>query len=361
MNRTHTLLFLILLFPLLHSCATAPKTLMREDPLIGKIVEAGTQRFIDFNSLVDRLADQDVIYLSEKHDNPMHHAVQHRIIQELINRGKSPVIGFEFFSMEDTPHLLNFLDSGQAAHSKKQEAVIEKDLRIKLGWENQSDRMWKFYFDLVSLGRDNGLTMAGLDLSQVLKRRITRKGISGLTRIEKEQIFSTEYGNKDYQDHMETLFKEVHCGMGHGKMTKKLYDTWLARNDKMALSITQLVGQASGRGPVVVIMGNGHTEYGLGVVDRVKFLAPGITQKNLSMVEITREPSGLEEYFFPLDLQGFAPAPPADFLWFTQRVSYKDPCEKFRKIFKKMKSRKEMNPGGKSESETEDSPGTSTT
>jgi len=29
--------------------------------------------------------------------------------------------------------------------------------------------------------------------------------------------------------------------------------------------------------------------------------------------------------------------PPSDFLFFTQRVSYEDPCEEFRKSMQKMK------------------------
>lgn len=338
MNNIQALFFLILLVPIFHSCATAPKTMKRNDPLIGKVVEAETRRFIDFTALMDRLMAQDVVYLSEKHDNPMHHAIQHRIIQEMIGRGKSPVIGFEFFSMEDTPHLLNFLDSGRGGHGKKLESFIEKDLRVKLGWETQSDTMWNFYFDLLRLGRDKGLVLAGLDLSGAQKQRITRKGFQGLTQIEKQQIFSTRYEHPAYQAYMEELFRQVHCGMVHAG-TQALYDTWLARNDKMALSITRLNEQAGGKGPVVVIIGNGHTEYSLGVIDRVRALDPGIRQTNLAMTEITRKPSGLEDYLVPLDLEGFEPAPPADFLWFTQRVSYKDPCQEFQKMFKKMKRR----------------------
>ena len=37
-----------------------------------------------------------------------------------------------------------------------------------------------------------------------------------------------------------------------------------------------------------------------------------------------------------LELEGFEPTLPADYLWFTQRVSYKDPCEEFKAVFKKM-------------------------
>jgi hypothetical protein len=124
-------------------------------------------------------------------------------------------------------------------------------------------------------------------------------------------------------------------------MTTRLYDTWMARNDKMALSISQLYESQSDKkspqGPILVIIGGGHTQYGLGVMDRVKAIYPGLSQVNIGLTEITRKPSDLEAYLQPLELEGFEPVPTADYLWFTQRVSYTDPCEEFKAAFKKMK------------------------
>jgi hypothetical protein len=93
-------------------------------------------------------------------------------------------------------------------------------------------------------------------------------------------------------------------------------------------------------GPVVIIIGAGHTEYGLGVIDRVHHLKPDIIQTNLAITEIDREPADLPHYLTPLSLEEFEPVPPADFLWFTQRVSYEDPCEKFKATLEKMKKRR---------------------
>ena len=332
----HLVLFLGI--PMIFACATAPKTPFRQDPLIGKIIDTATRQPIHFNTLVDKIANYDVIYLSEKHDNPMHHAIQHRIIQHLVEKEKSPILGFEFFSMDDTPLLLNFADSGKAGHSEKMEKAIEKQTRKKLNWDSQSDAMWAYYYDLLKLGRDNNLVISGLDLSSSQKRRITRKGLDGLTPIEKKLIFSSQFSNGPYETHMKSIFKAVHCGMGHDKMTSLLYDTWVARNDKMALSISQLY-EKNAKGPVVVIIGGGHTEYGLGVMDRVKAINPNISQVNIGLTEITRDISDLEDYMQPLELEGFEPMPPSDFLWFTQRVSYKDPCEEFKASFKKMKQK----------------------
>ena len=337
MNR---LVFLVLIFFaifLIQSCATTRKSMKRQDPLIGKIINTNSNQPVDFESLIKNISTYDVIYLSEKHDNPEHHHIQERVILGLIEKGLTPTLGFEFFSLEDTPDLLNFVDSGKVAHTKKIEKIIATDLRKKLRWDTQSDKMWNYYYDLLSLAKKENLQVAGIDLPATLKKRITRKGINGISPIEKEQVFTTQLSDETYKDYMFSIFKDVHCGMGNEKMQARLYDTWVARNDKMALSITRLYKHR--KGPIVIIIGGGHTEYGLGVIDRVAAVDKTIKQVNIALKEISVRPSGLLEYVLPLELAGFEKVPQADFLWFTQRVSYSDPCEEFKKSLKKMKKK----------------------
>ena len=335
MNRLSLLFFIFLIPVLVQYCATLRRDVMRKDPLIGTIIDTQTSLPVEFDTLIKRISSHDVIYLSEKHDNPDHHAMQQRVIKSLIENGLTPLIGFEFFSMEDTPDLLNFMDSGKVSHSKGLIKIIETDLRKKLGWDTQPDAMWAYYYDLLTLAREHNLEVAGLDLPETLKKRITRKGINGITPIEKEQVFSTSPPNQAYKDYMFSIFKDVHCGMGNEQMQTSLYDTWLARNDKMALSITRL--KQHSKGPLVVIIGGGHTEYGLGVINRVAAIDRNLRQINFAFREISTAPADLSEYLAPLDLEGFKKVPPADYLFFTQRVSYDDPCEEFRKSMQKMK------------------------
>jgi len=299
---------------------------MRHDPLVGKIVQTESSQTVDFYDLVSTLLTNDVIYLAEKHDNPEHHRIQLAIINKLLEQGKKPSIGFEFFSMNDTPLLLNFIDSGKVTHKKADDSVIESLLRKQLGWEDRSDEMWGYYFSLLDLARKEQLQVAGLDLSRSQIRRLTRKGLNKLTRVEKKQLFSTRFMNEPYKEYMFELFANVHCGMKNPAMQSRLYDTWIARNDKIALSITQMYEKNLDE-PMVIIIGGGHTEYGLGVVDRVNAILGGISQVTIGLREISIEPAPLEDYLAPLDLKGFEAVSSFDYIWFTQRVSYEDPCE----------------------------------
>ncbi len=328
-----------LLMVIISCVSTVPQPGKRNDPLINTIIHGPSGRTVDFPSLAEAIASYDVIYLSEKHDNPDHHAIQHKIIEALLlnkeKAGPSPSIGFEFFSTHHTSDLLGFIDRGPEKQSEKIEIMIEKNLRMKLGWHLQSDTLWQYYFDLLLLAREKGLTAAGLDLSAALKKRITRKGAAGLNALEKDQIFSTGLTDPVYKNYMFDIFKAVHCGMGNEKMQARLYDTWVARNDAMAQSIVRMHTHSGG--PVIVIIGYGHTEYGLGVINRVAAIDSTIRQVNIGLTEISVTPSLLPEYLEPLDLEGYSKVPRADYLWFTQRVSYEDPCERFKEALKRMK------------------------
>lgn len=320
---------------MIQSCATGNKQMMRDDPLIGKIIRTKNDNPVTFETLMTEINSFDVIYLSEKHDNPDHHQFQEQVIMHLVDQKLSPTIGFEFFSMDNTPDLLNFIDSGNVSHSEKNQKIIEDNLRKKLGWDTQSDESWSFYYSILLLAKNNGLTVSGLDLSSSLKKRIVRKGINGISSLEKDQIFSTQLSDPIYKSYMFDIFKAVHCGMGHKKMQARLYDTWVARNDKMAHSITSLVRHK--KGPVVIIIGFGHTEHGLGVIDRVNAINPNIRQVNIGLTEIRTTPTDIKEYTQKLELEGFTALPPADYLLFSQRVSYDDPCTEFKKSLEKMK------------------------
>jgi uncharacterized iron-regulated protein len=321
----------------------ALKSHKRTDPLIGKIIDPKTQTEMDFKTLIKAISTYDVIYLSEKHDNLKHHQIQQRVIKRLAESNLKPTIGFEFFAVEDTSDLQNFIDSGRVHHSMEIEKIIETDLRRKVGWDTQSDEMWSYYFGLLNLARKESLQVSGIDLPSTLKNRITRKGIKGLSPIEREQIFSTHLSDDVYRNYMFSIFKSAHCGIPQGRMQEKLYTTWMARNDMMALSISKL--HQYNKGPVVIIIGGGHTEYGLGVINRVAAIDKSIKQINIGLTEITITPSKLEEYLLPLDLKGYPKTPMADYLWFTQRVSYTDPCEKFKDMLEKMKSHKDASNG----------------
>jgi len=309
----------------------------RNDPLTGKIVASSNQREIVYQELLDRIIDSDVIYLGENHENAEHHQNQMDIIRDLIKAGKKPQLGFEFFSIEQTGYLTTYVRYKQRGLHKLPEEAQELQLRKNLGWQDRQDRDWQFYFGFLKLARTHQLTTFGADLPKGIVRNIARNGVNGLSPVEKSLVQSTGFKNDSYKKLMFGKFKAAHCGYAHKDRQERMYETWLARNDTMARSIVAMAAESPEQ-PIVLIVGGGHTEHNMGVVERVKRLRPGIRQLNLGLTEIFRKPAPLEAYFQRETVDGNQFPPPHDYLWFTQRHSYEDPCERFRKHLEMMRN-----------------------
>src|ERR687898_3312211 len=71
-------------------------------PLTGRIWDVSSARFIDRETLVERLARADFVLLGERHDNPDHHMLQAQVLRSLIAVGRHPAVGFEMLGLDDT-------------------------------------------------------------------------------------------------------------------------------------------------------------------------------------------------------------------------------------------------------------------
>lgn len=307
-------------------------------PLLEKVVRSSDQKELEKKALFETVSQADVIYLSEKHDNPRHHQIQLEVLRELVKKGKKPAIGFEFFSREQTGYLMDYIQDKPSPFKGKNKAhSTGKILRGKLGWQHRPDEYWGFYYQLMEFAKKHHLILFGTDLSPAVTLRIRRYGLDKLSRFEQSQIKSTSFDDKAYEKLMNQRFTDAHCGMGSPSFLKPFYQAWLARNDSMAFAISDMTTEAEG--PVVVIIGAGHTRNSMGVVERVAHLKPEIRQVNVGLTEVWSQESSLEAYLEGEKIDDVQFGPPHDFLWFTKRAESVDHCKKFKAQIKKMKEK----------------------
>ena len=324
-------LLLAVLAVLLTACAGPPPK--RDDPLIGKIYQAQSQRQIEAAELYRHMEKSRVIYLGETHDNPRHHQLELEILDTLIKQGRRPALGFEFFSIGQTSYLMQFTQSRAAAAGGHGKPMTLAQLRRLLGWESR-EQAWSFYSPLLKLAKQYRLPVFGADLSAGLTGRITRVGVSGLSALESRQLYPSGFENDDYRQMMYQQFTEAHCGWSRPGLLKRLYQTWVARNDAMAMSIGEFLRERPAQ-PVMMILGSGHVANNMAVYERVAHQFPGIRQLNLGFRPVARTPRPLSDYLKPVIINSTRFAPDHEYFWFTQRVTYTDPCERFRKQLKK--------------------------
>ena len=301
----------------------------RNDPLVGRIYDTEEGKELSAEQFLDRAESADVLYLGEKHDNSEHHARQLEILQDLVDRGLTPAIGFEFFDVSETGYLKQYVEGTQSSLmiAKAKSAISEEQwLRRRLGWQDTNDEYWGFYFRLLELAKVYQLEVFGADLPSSIKSRLSRVGLKGLNSVEFSLLTPTELEDEAYQKLMHEVFRQAHCGWGEEGLLKRLYQTWVARNDRMATSIVQIAKENKSR-PIVVILGKGHVQHSQGVFERVAHLNPELRQINLGFTEISRAPNPLSYYVKPEIVAGKEFPPSHQLIWFSQRQDFGDPCD----------------------------------
>ena len=324
LNRT----VICLLAGLLSACTSMPPKL--QDPLANRIFISSTGAEISEQVLLDELAGADVIYLGEKHDQPEHHRLQVSIIKALVDRGLKPAIGLEMLTVDETS--IAMLYTQGVPHSLMQGKHISAEdwLRQRLGWQAHNSSDWQFYGPILVLAREHKLTVFGADLPEPLRSRITKVGKNGLSPVEKGQIIDTGLENDNYRHFMYDRFKQAHCGWGSDDYLSRLYDNWLARNDTMAGGIVRTLEEA-GNAPVILVVGAGHTQFNLGVYERVENQAPHLKQVNIGFQPLAGDLLPLADYLIETEFEGRSYGWEHQYIWLTNPhlPAAEDPCKAF--------------------------------
>lgn len=332
--RSAVHLTLLLLF--LSSCtplASVPDKQPTEQrhPLIDIIISLPNQQPIAKDELINKVINADVIYLGERHDNMFHHALQLEFINLIMKKGAIPAIGFEVFSVDQTSILLSYIDMKNMSHMQTGLSSADDWLQNKLQLNSKNNKTWKYYGGLVKHAFNNDLTIFGIDLNKTLRHRITKLGISKLSAVEKLLLQPASVIDDNYRQYMHQQFKKGHCGWGETSHLDRLYDNWNARNSMMAHSLNEMA-KSHNKGPVIVILGAGHTQYNRGVIDSLTRLNPELNQVNLTftaVVDDIKQATPYQKYFV---FEGVDYGYQSEYIWFTKNLPNQiDMCKAYLK------------------------------
>ena len=306
-----------LLFVLI-GCSQSHSPAARLDPLINQIYKQG--EFRNQTQLFKALDQAEVVFLGEHHDNLKHHKIQLTLLKRMVEQGKKPIIAIEVFSKNQTASLMQYLQG-----PPKRAAIYLKQIAQESRMEGRPE--WVGYRQILEFAKSNDLQVAGLDIERSLKRRLTQHPRSELTEFEQEAIPETETASPAYRAAMEKRFTQGHCGWSNPQLLSGLMRVWQTRNQVMGAGISKLHQPAR---PVVVLLGAGHIEFNLAVVQQFKKHHPLAKIFSLAMIEVGLVPAQPQEYFLgtPEETEQFGPS--FDWGWFTERSSWIDPCVRFK-------------------------------
>lgn len=223
-------------------------------------------------ALLDRMAASDIVILGEIHDNPVHHQIQARIVQELVSRGRRPALVWEMVPRLMQPLLTDYRGSAST-------------LGEILAWEERGWPDWRLYQPIAEVAIAAGLPMRAGDLDSLTVRRIFAKGTGyALGPVRQRRLRLDQPLPDDVQAAMLEEQAKAHCDLLPPARLPPMVDVQRARDAALAESSLYAL-TARGADSVVLITGAAHARRDRAVPAVLAQIAPTVTVFSIALQE----------------------------------------------------------------------------
>lgn len=275
--------------------------------LEGEIIHVPTGIKITEKELIDIVHNSKVVYIGETHDNYDSHKVQLRIIKSIYQvSGGHIAIGMEMFQRPSQSGLDLWLA----------DQITEKDF-LKNIWYPNWGYEYEYYREIVEFAKDNKVPIVALNADYGLVKKIQREGLDKLTDEEKKTIPEIDTQDKDHRTFVKAVYdvhgKEISDGFEPFYFVQCLWDETMAQS-----AVDYLKGEGGDR-LLIVLAGQDHVRYGLGIPKRV-FRRMHKSYAIILPVELSIPENKSHNIMDVKEVK--IPLHEADFLWM---VNYTDP------------------------------------
>ena len=220
--------------------------------VVSLIISSATGAPVEIPALIADMANRDVVFLGEEHDNTGGHQMQLKIVRALHKKRADLVISMEMFERDVQGVVDDYL------RGRIDEATFLEHSRP---WGNYG----KHYRPIIEFAKANGLDVIAANAPRRSARKVAQGGGDPKAHVAR----STSAPQDQYWE----LFKEAmmeHPGEMLEKALMRMYEAQCLKDDTMAESIADYLGGRPHRRPMVVhLCGKFHSDYGLGTVVRL--------------------------------------------------------------------------------------------
>jgi uncharacterized iron-regulated protein len=214
------------------------------------------------SELPGRLEGVRLLLVGEEHTDMEVHRIERRILSDLHESGRRVVVGLEMYPYPEQGWL-NEWTAGRLS----EDAFLEGS-----GWYRNWGYNWLYYRDIFLFARDNRLRMLAVNAPREVVAAVRKKGLEGLTAEEAahipEQIDtkSTEYLRLFKSNFEDESFHAAMTDEGWQAMldAQCTWDATMGWN-----AVRALAGDADPKTILVLLVGSGHVQYGLGIERQV--------------------------------------------------------------------------------------------
>jgi uncharacterized iron-regulated protein len=211
----------------------------------------------DLSSLVEKLANKQVVFVGESHDQYQHHLNQLAIIKGLYAKHSDLVIGLEFFFQPYQPILDQYI-SGE---------IDETEMIRQTDYFNRWRFDYRLYRPILRFAREKGIPLIALNLESEITSQVGQGGIESLPEELKMRLPSQiDRDNEAYRSRLQEVF-DSHPHRDGGDFERFL-DVQLLWDEGMAQQAADWM-QVHPDSHLVILAGVGHLMYRNGIPDRL--------------------------------------------------------------------------------------------
>jgi uncharacterized iron-regulated protein len=247
-----------------------------------RVYKSGKKRFADFESMLAEVAQRDLVFLGEQHDDPGTHRLERAALEGIGRRRTNVVLSLEMFERDAQAKLDEYL-AGR---------TDEIDfLKASRPWPKYTTD----YRPLIEFAKAKGWPVIAANVPRRLASLVSRKGLIGVDSLPAADRALIAAQLDCPQDKYYERFKATLGDMsGHGQkitkeeaaaMVRRFYDAQCVKDETMG----EAIANARAKYPDAVIVhvnGAFHSDFGMGTVDRAERRLPGVRSAVLSFVPV---------------------------------------------------------------------------
>lgn len=223
------------------------------------ITDTRTGQVLTPAELPGRVKDVRLLLVGESHTSDEYHRAQLRVVEELRRSGREVLLGLEMFPFTDQK-VLDDWNAGKLDEAKFLEASR---------WFKSWGYHWNYYREIFLFAQKSGIPVVGVNTPREVITAVRKKGFDKLTPEEKALL--PEKVDTSSEEHR-TLFKAsfgpdatMHAMMT-GEVFEGMFRAQCAWDATMAANAVKALKARGGKDAVmVVLVGEGHVAYGLGI------------------------------------------------------------------------------------------------
>ena len=265
--------------------------------------------FVDESAALTTFAAARFILLGERHDNPDHHRLQARVLEQLTKAGRKPAVVFEMLEVPQQAALTEYVGRPGAPAA---------GVGTALAWEKTSWPPFSQYQPIFEAAFAAKLSLHAGNLAQVDAKALVKQGLAALPAERVRELRLDQAFPAPLEATLLDELRASHCGQLPEKYLAPMALAQHARDAQMA----KVLASAGAKDGAVLIAGGGHARLDRGVPYYLALEAAGGSVASLVFREVRHGEADAKAYV--------AEEGPFDYVWFTPRASDEDPCAGFK-------------------------------